>query len=82
MNRNHLSSEIVSAIDDVCFVVFKEVTLVVRDKKLCCVLTHQIRKPDIVIGVVSQTEAVKGIDTPFWQGIINKCTQLQQEGKL
>jgi len=82
MNRQHLSSALASDIPDFRLVVFSHFTLVARDKKLFCVFASNILKTDIFISVVSQTDATKGIDTPFWQRINNKILQLQQEGKL
>ena len=82
MNTHQLHNTVVSDIPHEGFVVFTHFTLVARDKKLRCVLASQILKTDIIVAVVSRTEAAKGFDTPFWQRINTKILQLQQEGKL
>lgn len=82
MNPHQLSMILVSDIPHEGFVVFTHFTLVARDKKLRCVLASQVLNTDIIIGVVSRTEAAKGFDTPFWQRIMNKISQLQQEGSI
>lgn len=82
MNPQQLPTTFVSDIPHEGFIVFTCFTLVARDKKLRSVLAHQIRNTDYIVAVVSRKQAAKGFDTPFWQCIINKISQLQQEGKL
>lgn len=82
MNTHQPHNTVVSDIPHEGFVVFNQFTLVARDKQLRCVLPFQLLKTDIVVGVISQTEATKGFDTPFWQRINKRILQLQQEGKL
>jgi len=82
INHQQLSAILLPDIPHEGFVVFSQFTLVARDKKLRYVLPLQLLKTDIVIAVISQTEATKGFDTPFWQRINSKILQLQQEGKL
>lgn len=82
MNQQQLSAALFFDIQNPDFIVFSHFTLVARDKKLRAVLACQVLKTDDVIGIISQSEAAKGFDTPFWQRTINKISQLQQEGKL
>ncbi len=82
MNPEQLSTKLAFDIPHEGFVVFNQFTLVARDNQLRCVLPFQLLKTDIVVAVVSQTEATKGFDTPFWQRINIRIQQLQQEGKL
>lgn len=82
MNPHELLTSAVSDIPHGCFGVSNHVTIVARDKKLRSVLAHQIRNTDYIVAVVSRKQAAKGFDTPFWQCIINKISQLQQEGSI
>ena len=82
MNKQQLPAALISGIQDARFNVFSHFTLVARNKKLLCVLASEVHNTDYIIVVVSQTQAAKGFDTPFWQRINNKIQQLQQEGKL
>jgi len=82
MNPHELLTSAVSDIPHGCFGVSTYVTIVARDKKLRCVLASQVLMTDVIVGVVSQNQAAKGFDTTFWQRIMNKISQLQQEGKL
>ncbi len=82
MNTEQLFTQLTSNIHDLSIVVYNRITVVARDKQLRCVPSCQVLKTDIPIAAVTQYDACKSLDSPFWQNIMNKISQLQQKGKL